>query len=1414
MVYFDRPTRFAPGLEQPIIEAVRRGLLPVFALPEDASRTRGSRPMSPEQSRAALRPRPGQTVDLMASEPEVTSPVAIDFGPDGSLWVAEMYDYPLGLDGNYQPGGRVRRLTSSRNDGRFDQSTVFLEDIPFPTGITVWRNGVLVCAAPDILFAADTDGDGRADDIRKLYSGFGTHNYQARVNSLEYGLDGWVYGSCGLFGGKIVNFKGEAFELGDQDFRIRPDTGELEAAVGRTQQGRPRDDAGNWFGCDNSTLCRHYPLPADAVRRNPHVAAPPAGNFGTDPGEPLRLFPARDVQLFKLSGPAGRATAACGLVVYRDELLGADYRGNVFTCEPVNLLVHRMQLVPRGSSFAGQRAPGEEASEFLTSADTWFRPVQARTGPDGALWIVDMYRFIIEHPRWIPPEEVAQLDVRAGHDKGRIYRVRPTEARLPPWVRLDQLRGAELANALDSPNGWQRDMVMQLIVWRRDKEAIPALKSLVGSSSRSWTRLQALATLDVLGEHPLELLRAALSDAAPEVRRHALRIAGTLSRRHPALVDDCLARSADDDPQVRLQLAIILGELPAQSAAPVLAQMARSAAADPFLLGAVASSLQGENATAVLQALIEPGNAAELPPQVVQPVVKTALAFAKDRRIIRELLGQLLEPGAKPAAPWQDGALVDVLETLSRTGPALEQLDDPRLRQQLQLRIDRAREIVANERLDLNQRLRGLGLLGWSPANQGTDRETLLRLLSPQTPVELQAAALTRLQKLDLAETAEGLLMGWRGYSPTLRGRILDTLLSRPGWQKTLLNAVAAGSIAPAEIDVARRERLIRSPSREIRELAAQRLQTKVDPDRAAVLSRYEKSLESPGSPDRGGEIFTKSCAPCHLLEGRGQAVGPDLSIVAAKSARYLLQEILDPNRNTDSRYLGYTALTTDGQTVSGVLAQESATSVTLRGAEGREHTLLRSAIEDLQSTGKSLMPEGLEKDLSVDQMRDLLAYLASRRSPPKQVAGNRPELITPAQGQLALTADHAAIRGGDITFEGAPFHNIGMWHGLTDQLSWEFEWPDAVEVDVWLHWACHPNSEGNRFVMETGNSSLEGIVAGTGGWNRYETRRVGRLTLAAGRQQLSLRPQGRQLKGALLDLQGVYLTPVDDDPVLIVRAPAKPANEPDTPQGAAARILDDQVPEAEREALIRKFLHEAPALMAAMTADLKPGTPEEYRRIPWIWRVAIAAGKQNEAPVLTAILDHVLPRDEQPLRDWQAVVIGGGLINGISQLNQWPGERLGGLVSDKPTLQARWERALEQARAMAEDERVPTGTRYDALRMVPLSGWSKCGVQLRKYLARGVHEELQMGAVSGTVDVNHPEATQALVRGLAGFTDGNRILALDGLLRSPERVTAILEALESGSAQSAWLTGSHRKKLLGQVDPALRRRAEQLVKP
>src|SRR5262249_52926324 len=425
----------------------------------------------------------------------------------------------------FKPGGRVKVLESTKGDGEYDKATVFLDNIPFPTGVTPWRKGVLFCAAPDILYAEDTKGTGKADVVKKLFSGWATHNYQARVNGLEYGLDGWVYGSGGVFGGDITSFSNpKPVSLANRDFRINPDTGVIEAAAGRSQHGRVRNDWGDWFGCDNSTFLRHYPLADHYLRRNPHVAVPNNDVIVTDYPDWNRCYPLQNsTQLFKLSGPPGRATAACGVGIYRDELLGKEFTGNAFVCEPVNLLVHRLVLTPKGSTFSARRAPDEQHSEFLASNDGWVRPVQARTGPDGALYIVDMYRFVIEHPRWIPPEDLAKVDVRAGYNMGRIYRIYHKDRPPRPIQRLDKLDTAGLVAALNSPNGPQRDLAMEMLLWKKDKEAIPYLLRWI-RSRRAEVCLSALCCLAQLQALETYFIPDALNHEHPGVRRHAVRL--------------------------------------------------------------------------------------------------------------------------------------------------------------------------------------------------------------------------------------------------------------------------------------------------------------------------------------------------------------------------------------------------------------------------------------------------------------------------------------------------------------------------------------------------------------------------------------------------------------------------------------------------------------------------------------------------------------------------------------------------------------------------------------------------------------------------------------------------------------------------------------------------------------------------
>jgi putative membrane-bound dehydrogenase-like protein len=984
MVYYDVPVPLRPGLERKIIDAVHTPLDRHFRSPFDPGKTGGTRPRSPQQSLSSLHTKPDLAVELVAAEPLVTSPVAIDWGPDGRLWVAEMVDYPAGGKGDYKPGGRIKVLEDTDGDGRYDKAAVFLDNVPFPTGVTIWRKGVLVCAAPDILYAEDSDGDGKADLVKKLYSGFGADNYQARVNSLEYGLDGWVHGSCGLFGGQIHCFRHDKpFSLGDRDFRIRPETGEMQPATGRTQQGRVRNDWGDWFGCDNSMLCRHYPLPDHYLSRNPHVAPPPAGVLATDYPGWNRLYPIRqEVQLFKLSGPANHVTAACGLGIYRDDLLGKDYTGNAFVCEPVNLVVHRMKLSPRGSTFKARRAADETASEFLASTDSWFRPVQVRTGPDGALWVVDMYRYVIEHPRWIPPEDLAKVDVRAGSTMGRIYRIRPRDKPPRPMPRLDKLDTTGLVAALDSPNGWQRDLAGQMLLWKHDREALPALERLA-VNPRAETRLQALCVLDGLGHLPTQLVRKALKDTHPGVRRHAIRLA----ERH--LADDAglgptfLPLVKDADAQVRLQLAFTLGAWRDTRAAAALAELLRNYSDDSYLTAAALSSVHADNLSDVFTVVCRESPGAVPPVRVVRALLGLAVALG-DSKTLPRMLREVTTAHDGNFSPWQLAALAGLLEAMDRRGQSPDRLGDETTRGQIERMLRQARTTAADAGAAENDRLAVLPLLGRDAKQRDVDLKLLGGFLVPRNSAALQSDAVAALGRIDDARIPALLSADWDAHAPALKGQILDLLLSRDDWQRQLLDWIEKKTIPAAQVDAARRQRLLAHGDKQMRTRAAKVFDGAVSPDRKKVLDAYKEAATTAGDARHGKAVFAKSCSICHRLADTGHAVGPDLQSLANKTPLYLLTEVLDPNRNVDTRYLAYVAVTRAGRTFTGLLASESATSITLRAQEGKEQVLLRSELDDCRSTGKSLMPEGLEKELTKQDMADLIAYLIAP-VPPKR---------------------------------------------------------------------------------------------------------------------------------------------------------------------------------------------------------------------------------------------------------------------------------------------------------------------------------------------------------------------------------------------------------------------------------------------
>lgn len=951
-----------------------------------------SKPLSPAEALKAFTLRPGLEIELVAAEPLVVDPVAFAWGADGRLWVVEMRDYPLGLDGKGAAGGVVKILDDDDGDGRYDRATVFLEGLAYPTSVLPYRNGAFICSVPDILFAADTDADGRADKREVFFSRLTVGNPQHLANGLRLGLDGWVH--CANGGTNTVavakRFNDAEVQIGMRDFRFHPQTGAIEPLAGRSQCLREMDDFGNWFGSNNSNPLFHFLLEEQYLKRNPFATYPNVQrDVSVTPGA-SEVFPtSKTVIRFNQPQSANRFTSACSATFYRDDFLGEEFRGNSFVCEPVHNLVHREIVEPKGLSFTSRRAADEQKSEFLSSSDNWFRPSMVRTGPDGALWVADMYRLVIEHPEWISKEWQAKLDLRAGSDKGRIYRIFPQGLKPWPMPKLARLDELELVAKLESPNGIVRDMAQQLLVERfgsrhgrnwgdgqtrsfEKGRAVEALIKLVNTSARATSRLHAIATLALLGDELDTLvLRKSLADEHPGVRRMAIRLATSEQVLLDPELFPAMTKAAVGSEPLELQLALSLGDVdPTDARALLLAKLL----CDDGLLGAAAkSSLNKVNLGDVARALSTL--------QVSDPKIPVShlidMAAAMEDNVVLKHLFQIVEQG--PPAKRR-AASIALLEGLSRQGMTLT-----KLRHLLSLRktVDDFRTYAAtlrasiiDEKTPLADRVAAVGVFGHDPDNRAEEIELIRRLLTPQTPDELQAAAIAACRYYPDATATELMLAAWPGFSPTRRAQTLDVCLSRVAAAELIVDAIMAKKIAPAEIDIVRTQALIYHKYAPVREKARKALAANIDSDRRRVVEQFQPALALAGDAARGKEVFAKSCANCHKLGDVGHSIGPDLLALTDKRPETTLISLFDPNRAVESKYTAYTAETILGLTYTGVLVGESSHEITLALADGKRQTIARRDLESFRTAAKSFMPEGMEKDLTPQKVADLLAFL------------------------------------------------------------------------------------------------------------------------------------------------------------------------------------------------------------------------------------------------------------------------------------------------------------------------------------------------------------------------------------------------------------------------------------------------------
>jgi len=955
-------------------------------------------PQEPSAAAKTLAVTSGFEVQLVASEPDVRDPIAVAFDADSRLFVVEFPEY------NHQHAGwpilrqgSVRMLEDTDGDGTYDRSTVYVDGLTSPTSVACYDGGIIVCAAPDILFCKDTDGDGRADVKRTLFTGFGISENRGgggRLNSIRWGLDHRFH-VCTSFSGGMVRRpdhpETKPLDVRNRGFAFDPRTLQMQATSGAGQHGLAFDDWGRMFTCRNSDPFRLVMYESRYATRNPYLESPPPEVSIAQGGKFTKLFRRSAMEGWRVvrtrrrvagayrgsaegGTPGGFFTAATGVVVYRGDAWPASYLGNVLVGEVSNNLIHRSRLRPAGLSLIAERADADV--EFVASTDNWFRPVELRNGPDGNLYVVDMYRQLIETALALPADVLRQLPNSGGVKRGRIYRIVPSTFENKPTARLSRLSTLKLVDLLQHRNGWHRDTATRLLYERLDPTAIAPLRKQVAGGRLAEGRAAALYALRGFSALDETLLVTALQDRSAQVRIHALRLAEEILNDSPVLQDRLLRLTGDPNLGVRYQLAFSLGAAESTGRNGALVELAAKDAADPWMRVAMFSSL-AEGAGDVFQRLAS------------RKSFRSSRHGREFLATLAELIGAanrtndvvaLLQ--ALDNLPEGERALSeDWVQALARKqkGQARRQLlaaAGGRAAEILARMLQDAKQLAADDQRAVEQRVPAIRSLSLAGFNE--NQKLLTSLLSLRQPPQVQQAALDTLAEFDNRRVAEIVLAAWSRLSPALQMRATEALLSRPDWITVFLDAVESGRLRRTEVDASRVNLLKQYPDRRVVARVARLFADTTLPERKIILERYQAALNRSGNPQRGKQLFGKVCSSCHRLQGFGTAVGADLRGVGNRGSAAILLSILDPNREVKTKFLNYVLQTEDGRVLTGMIASESANNLTLRQADGKLVTVRRVEMEMLRNTGISFMPVGLEKQVDLSGMSDLLAYLNS----------------------------------------------------------------------------------------------------------------------------------------------------------------------------------------------------------------------------------------------------------------------------------------------------------------------------------------------------------------------------------------------------------------------------------------------------
>ncbi len=974
-------------------------------------------PLPPEESIRRFVTPIGFHVELFAAEPDIQGkPISMNWDERGRLWICETVDYPNELAPRNAGRDRIRICEDTNGDGRADRFTLFADGLSIPATLTFHRGGVIVQNGTETLYLRDDDGDDVADRREVWYRGWNQQDTHGGVSNFQYGLDNWIWAMQG-YNPSRPRAGDRQFDTFRQGFfRFHPETRDIEylRSTDNNTWGIGISEEGFVFG--------------STANRNPSVFLPIPNRYyervaGWRPSLVLRSI--ADTHLFRAITDRvrqvdqhGGYTAAAGHALYTARSYPREYWNQAaFVNDPTGHLVGTFLLKSDGAGFRSSNP-----FNLLASDDEWSAPIMAEVGPDGQVWVIDWYNYIVQHnptPQGFETGRGAAYETDLRDKKhGRIYRVVYDAAPPAPRMTLAGADAETLVRALSHPTMLWRKHAQRLLVERGNSDVVPLLLQLVNDPSVDEIGLNvgaihALWTLHglqaIVPDRPdiLAAVYSALGHRSAGVRRNALQVAPPTAESVAAIVERRLV--LDVDAQVRLQAFLTLADLPASDLATqaiVMGMRSPRNSRDPWIRDAATCAAANQGADGLRTIAAVSDLPAEWRMSITVVAEHVARRYADEPFDVGELLAALGQGDAESAiavirglnAGWQPTATV---ENSAAIDDALEQLVQhiPLGERALVLQLaDRwgsrrldgyARNITDNlfRELDDTQRSEAdridaaRRLVQFRPADRDSASAILSRI-QPQTEPNLAVGLVAALGAAQLDDLGALILTEWENWSPLVRRQSIETLLSRRLWAESLVGALDRGELQVSDLTLEQRTALANHPDARLRDQAVAifaRGGAMPNADRQAVLEEYLAAAHSTGDAARGKLVFTESCAKCHRHSGEGHDIGPELTGMAVHPKEELLVHILDPNRSVESNFRMYHVQTIDGLTLSGMLVSESRTSIELVNSQGERKTVLREEIEDLRGSRLSVMPEGIEKELTVAQMTDLLEYLTQR---------------------------------------------------------------------------------------------------------------------------------------------------------------------------------------------------------------------------------------------------------------------------------------------------------------------------------------------------------------------------------------------------------------------------------------------------